>query len=157
MPDLRLCAQTEIYDYCGDVAALRQLLGSAPGVAVDAAFLDRCIVAASADVEGSAANKFLLVYSQDPTTYPPLVRRWTATLAAEYCWIFKGKGAAMPPVLKDLAERVRADLQKVEEGKKGAGQNGQPRARMAGYSTVDLTRGGEIPRMSLAGARRGFV
>lgn len=154
MPDLQLCTVQDVVDNCGDPVALRQLLG---GDTLDTAFIIKAIIAASGDVEASAGNKFNLTYDADPTKYAQAVRRWTATLAARYCWIFKGRGQALPQYLKELAAEVLSALERVEEGKKGVGQNKQPPARVAGYATVDLTRGRTVSRMDMEGMRKGFL
>lgn len=154
MPDLALCTVQEVIDHSGDPVALRQLLG---GDTLDTAFIEKCIVAASGDVEASAGNKFSLTYNADRSKYPQVVRNWTGTLAARYCWIFKGQGQALPPILATLAQEVLTALQRVEDGKKGVGQQAQPPARVAGYSATDITRGGTVPRIQLEGLRKGFM
>lgn len=154
MPDLSTCTIQDVIDNCGDAVALRQLLG---GDTLDTAFIARAILAASGDVEVSAGNKFKLEYDPDPTKYPPVIRRWTGTLAARYCWVWRGRGQALPLLLKELAAEVLETLRRVEDGKKGVGQQRQPAARVAGYTTTDLTRGGTVPRMSMEGMRKGML
>lgn len=154
MPDLALCTVQYVVDNSGDPVALRQLLG---GDSLDTAYIQKCIVAASGDVEASAGNKFNLEYNVDPTKYPQVVQRWTAVLALRYCWLWKGKGQALPQHIGTQVTEVLEALQRVEDGKKGVGQNRQPPARVAGYASTDITRGGTVPRTTLEGLRKGWM
>jgi hypothetical protein len=154
MPDLELCTVQDVVDNSGDPVALRQLLG---GDALDTAYIRKGIVSASGQVEASAGNKFNLRYDADPTKYPQVIRFWTAILTLRLLWLWKGQGQATPAHIVTMVQEVHTALQRVEDGKKGVGQNVQPPARVAGYASTDMTRGGTVPRMDLEGLRKGFL
>ena len=120
----------------------------------DPSELDMSIRMASADVELAAGNRFALPYSTDPSVYPFALRKIAAMRAVYYFWYSSSRGLAMPEYVKAAQEQTDRDLQALRDSKTGAGTLKPPPRRIYGVSDIDLTAGGTVPRMSLAGWRR---
>lgn len=153
-PDLILCTRQDVIDVFGNnLTMLRELVGGS-GTTFDQTTLDKPILVASGEIDAAAGNKFSVGYNADPTTYGQNVRNKTAVRAAYWFWIFNAQGKAMPPELKAVVDEITQDLQRVEDGKKGLGQNKAPGSRITSYGPTDITHGGTCNRMTVAGFQR---
>ena len=155
MPDLMLCSRDDVIKigFGGDTAEAIKLTRSDP-TAWDPSLLDMPIQMASADVELAAGNRFSLPYSADPSVYPFAIRKITAMRAVYYAWYSYSRGQAAGELVKAAQSQTDGELDKLRENKTGAGTLKPPPRRIYGVSDIDLTEGGTVPRMTLAGWRR---
>jgi len=155
MPDLLLCSQDDVLKigFGGDTASAIALTSS-DATAWNPSLLDWPILMASSDVEQAAGNRFSLGYSTDPSVYPFALRKITAMRAVYYAWFSYARGQAMPEYVKAAQAQTDGELQALRDNKTGAGTLKPPARRIYGVSDIDLTAGGTVPRMSLAGWSR---
>lgn len=155
MPDILLCSRDDVIKigFGDDTSEAIKLTRSDP-TAWDPARLDMPIQMASADVELAAGNRFALAYSADPTVYPFALRKITAMRAVYYCWYSYARGQAMAENVKAALSQTDQELQALRDSKTGAGTLKTPPRRIYGVTEIDLTEGGTVPRMTLAGWSR---
>jgi len=155
MPDLLLCSRDDVIKigFGGDTSEAVKLTRSDPQ-SWDPSLLDMPIQMASADVELAAGNRFSLGYSADPSVYPFALRKIAAMRAVYYAWYSYSRGQGMPEFVKAAQAQTDGELQALRDNKTGAGTLKPPPRRIYGVSDIDLTAGGTVPRMSLAGWSR---
>jgi hypothetical protein len=150
-----LCSRQDVIDigFGGDTSEAVKLTRSEPQN-WDPSKLDMPIKMGSADVELAAGNRFSIPYSDDPTTYSFALRKIAAMRAVYYCWFTYSRGQAAGDLVKAVQEATDRDLTAMRDSKTGAGTVKPPPRRIYGVADIDLTNGGTVPRMSLAGWRR---
>lgn len=135
-----------------DLIALRELYNGS-GNTFDQSVLDKPIAVGSGEVSASLGNKYALAPSADLSVFPAHIRNMAAVRAAYWAWTYGAKGAAMPPQLQSAVDSINATLERVEDGKKGIGENKAPPPRITEYMG-DITQGGRVNRMTVNGFRR---
>lgn len=135
---LKIIVHADLITRFGDDETVAQVLDNGTSN-YNTELMDRAIEDASGDVAASCGNNFKLWLAQG--AFPQWVKRLTAIRAIYYCWLYGSNGKAIPEKIVQAYDNTTAELEKVEQGKKGLGDDPDPPARRARLP-IDNSDGG---------------
>lgn len=101
--------------------------------------LDRAIEDASGDVASSVGNQYRIWTATG--SFPHWIKRLAVTRAVYYCWLWGANGKAVPERIRQAFEDTERQLERIETGKKGLGDDPDPPARRS-PARIDNSDGG---------------